>query len=138
MLPPNVYAATPSGGILLRRVCLKHMEIEKGFYYHYKHDPAKGIFDAAYELLGSAFSTESAGNVHSDNPSDFFADEVGVYRPIFRDSLIEQAGRDFWIRPVRMFFESVEQNGQQVPRFQKITDPAVIAELAKLRDEMYK
>lgn len=113
------------------------MEIEKGFYYHCKHDPAKGMFDAAYELLGCAFSTESGGNVHSDNPADFIADEVVVYRPIFRGSLVEQAGRDFWIRPAKMFLETVEQGGRQVSRFQKITDPAVITELVKMRDEMY-
>lgn len=35
------------------------MEIEKGFYYHCKHDPAKGIYDAAYEYLGNAFDAES-------------------------------------------------------------------------------
>ncbi len=104
------------------------MQIEKGFYYHYKHDPQKGIFDAAYEILGSAFNTESGGAVHSDDATPFLADEMIVYRPLFESSLVRTSGRDFWIRPIAMFTSD---------RFIKITDAAVIVELAKAKDAMY-
>ncbi len=102
--------------------------VEKGFYYHKKHDPAKGIFDAAYEVLGSAFNTESGGAGHTDDPTDFLADEMVVYRPLFHGSMLEKNGRDFWIRPIAMFTPD---------RFSKITEPTIIAELEKVRDDMY-
>jgi len=113
------------------------MKPEKGFYYHCKHDPSGPFNNAAYELLGTAFNTESAAS-HSDDPNDFVKDEVVVYRPIFSDSLIEKAGRDFWVRPVAMFEEIIKKDGKIFPRFQKITDPKIIEELVKIRDRMYK
>jgi len=112
------------------------MEIEKGFYYHYKHDPNGPIDDAAYELLGRAFNTESGGT-HSDDPSDFLEDEVVVYRPLFRESLAYKAGGRFWTRPVKMFLEEVSYGDARVLRFQKIADPSVLAVLEKNRREMY-
>ncbi len=111
--------------------------IEKGFYYHYKHDPKGEFNDAAYELLGSAFSTESGGKVHSDDPSDFLEDEVVIYRPLFVEALVYKVGRDFWTRPIKMFFDDIEYNGKIVKRFQKITDSDTILELEKIRDKMY-
>ena len=109
---------------------------EKGFYYHCKHNPQKGIDDCAYEVVGTAFSTESAG-VHNENPQDFYKDEVVVYRSLFSDSLILKAKRDFWIRPLKMFLEDVEKDGKKMQRFIKITDSEIIAELEKIRDRMY-
>ena len=110
--------------------------LEKGFYYHNKHNPDGPINNCAYELLGMAFNTEAV-NFHSEDPNDFLQDEVVVYRPLFSDSLIEKAGRDFWIRPAHMFLEQVEKDGELVSRFQKITDSGTIQELEKIRNEMY-
>ncbi len=112
------------------------MQPEKGFYYHYKHDPNGPINDAAYELMGSAFSTESAG--HSDNPDHFLKNEVVVYRPLYESALVYKAGKRFWTRPAHMFLEQVTKEGKTFLRFQRITDPAVISELEKIRDEMYR
>jgi len=38
-----------------------------------------------------------------------------VYRPLYGD-------RELWVRPLDMFRELVEWNGETVPRFEKITD----------------
>jgi hypothetical protein len=110
---------------------------EKGFYYHCKRKPEDAFNYAAYEVMGSAFSTESGGNVHSDDPNDFIADEVVVYRPLFKEALTYTAGRDFWIRPIKMFFSKTMLDGKEVDRFQKITDPELLDKLEKIRDEMY-
>ncbi len=98
-------------------------ELEKGFYYHYKHDAEGPVNNYAYEVMGTA--------KHSEDGSAFV-----VYRPI-RDSEYYK-GFDFSVRPYDMFCESVEKDGVTAPRFKKITDPAVIAELAKIRDTMYR
>jgi len=111
--------------------------IQKGFYYHYKRSAHDALNYAAYEVMGTAFNTESGGNVHSDDPNDFVADEVVVYRPLFTEALTYQAGRDFWIRPVKMFLEKVLVGGEEVERFQKINDPELVTKLEKLRDDMY-
>lgn len=111
---------------------------EKGFYYHYRHDQSGAVNNCAYEVLGTAFNTESKGaGVHSDSPEDFFEDEVVVYRPLYESSIVYNTGKRFWYRPVKMFFESVTKDEKTFPRFRKITDPAVIAELVAIRDRMY-
>jgi len=72
-------------------------EIEKGIYVHYKSDHMR------YEVLGVGLNTETK-------------DAYVVYRPLYEGDI----NPDFWIRPYDMFIESVEVDGQTVPRFKKI------------------
>ncbi len=95
---------------------------EKGFYYHYKHDPAKGENDHAYEVIGVAWHTESG--------------ECSVlYRPLYENDFLKDA--DYCARPLTMFMEIVEREGQTFTRFARITDIALIAQLTHIRDTMY-
>lgn len=112
------------------------MQIEKGFYYHYKHDDSKGVRNYAYEILGTAFNTESVIDP-ADELGSFLKDEVVIYRALYDHSIAYKNGKKFWVRPAGMFLENVTKDGKTFPRFQKITDPAIIAELVKTRDEMY-
>jgi hypothetical protein len=106
---------------------------EIGFYYHYKHDPSEEVNNYAYEVVGVGFHTEDdtrAGEEH-----------FLIYRPIYNAS-VYQAAQELGIpcldaRPLVMWMEDVEKDGKRFPRFRKITDPAVIAELERIRDEMY-
>lgn len=107
-----------------------------GFYYHYKYNPSNAINQNAYEVMGTAFNTESGG-VHGESPEDFLDDEVVVYRPLFESALAYRAGKKFWIRPRAMFMDAVTKDGKTTPRFIEITDEKVIAELRKIRDELY-
>jgi hypothetical protein len=107
---------------------------EMGLYYHYKHDPAKGVRDYAYEVTGVNFHTEK-----NCRPEDVCTVQ---YRPLYTEAAVYQASlklgvRAFDKRPLEMFMEDATKDGQKVPRFQKITDPAVIAELKKVKEEMY-
>lgn len=65
------------------------MSIAVGKYRHYKGND--------YEVIGVA--------THSEDDS-----ELVVYRPMYGD-------RGLWVRPLSMFEETVEVNGQTVPRF---------------------
>jgi hypothetical protein len=109
---------------------------EKGFYYHYKHDPNGPVNMYAYELIGTAFDSEAVG-FHSEKVDDFLRKEVVVYKPLYKDSLTYKSGRDFWTRAVSNFTENVTKDGRTFPRFQKIIDEQVIKDLEKIRDEMY-
>lgn len=107
---------------------------EVGFYYHYKHDPSKGLNDHAYEVVGVGFHTE-------DNPREGEAHFL-IYRPLYNQS-VYIASKELGIpcldaRPLEMWLEDVTKDGKTFPRFQKITDPEVITELEKVREEMYK
>ncbi len=102
---------------------------EPGFYYHYKHDPAKGVADYAYEILGVGHHTED-----DCRPQDEY---MQVYRPLYRDAFVYQQGKMFDLRPLGMAMEEVEVGGVKMPRFTKITDPAVTARLEKIEKEMY-
>ena len=101
---------------------------EKGFYYHYKHDPNGAFNNYAYEVMGTARHTEL------QNPE---IDKFVIYRPL-RESAFYEDGKYWGARPLDMFTESIEKDGVVVPRFRKITDPEIIEKLEKVRDEMYK
>jgi hypothetical protein len=106
---------------------------EPGYYYHYKHDPAKGYMDYAYEVLGVGFHTED--DVQGRD-THFI-----IYRPLDQSG-VYNISKDihtpcFYARPLEMWMESVEYKGQTVPRFSKITDPEVLAQLETKRAEMY-
>ncbi|WP_041713199.1 DUF1653 domain-containing protein [Paraglaciecola sp. T6c] len=68
------------------------MSIAVGKYRHYKGND--------YEVIGVA--------THSEDDS-----ELVVYRPMYGD-------RGLWVRPLSMFEETVEVNGQTMPRFRFI------------------
>jgi len=106
---------------------------EPGFYYHYKHDPSGLVNNYAYEVMGVGFHTED----DTRPGEEYFV----VYRPLYEAS-VYKASKELGIscfdnRPLEMWMGEVEMNGKKSPRFQKITDPAVIAELDKVRSEMY-
>lgn len=101
---------------------------DKGFYYHYKHDPDGSINNYAYKVVNFGYHTE----MH-----DSGEDAIHVcYRPIY-EAFVYKQGKLFDIRPLKMFMESVEINGKSVSRFQKITEPHILDELRKIKLEMY-
>jgi hypothetical protein len=105
-----------------------------GFYWHYKHNPAKGVRDYAYEVVSVGFHTEDdvrPGEAHFVN-----------YRPLYLEAAVYKASKELGIectdnRPLEMWMGEVTKDDQTFPRFQMITDPTAIAELEKARDEMY-
>ncbi len=101
---------------------------EKGFYYHYKHDPTGEVNNYAYEVVGIGHHTEQEARPEDRN--------MVVYRPIY-EAFVYKNGRMFDLRQLSMFMEIVKKDGKTVPRFAKITDPAAIAELVRIRDRMY-
>jgi hypothetical protein len=106
---------------------------EKGFYYHYKHDPSKGVRDYAYEVVGVGFHTEDDARLGEEH--------FLIYRPLYEAS-VYVASKDLGIpcydaRPLSMWMEDVTKDGKTFPRFQKITNPETIADLEKIRSKMY-
>lgn len=67
-------------------------EIKLGKYLHYK--------GKEYEVLGVARHSETL-------------EELVVYQLLYDDY-------SWWVRPLKMFLENVEVNGQTVPRFKFI------------------
>jgi hypothetical protein len=103
---------------------------EKGYYYHYKHDPTGSIYNYAYEVLGVGLHTEGK---HDETDQK---DQFVVYRPIY-EAYVYQMGKMFDIRPLEMFMGEVEKDGKILKRFTKIIDPNIISELKKKKEEMY-
>ena len=101
---------------------------EKGFYYHYKHDPAGSINNYAYEVLNIGHHTEIDGLDES---------AMVVYRPLYEAS-VYKIGKHWDVRPFSMFMENVEKDGKIIPRFSTITNPEIVSELEKIKSEMYK
>ncbi len=105
---------------------------EVGFYYHYKHDPSKGIRDYAYEVVGVGFHTEDDAR-----PGE---ERFVVYRPLYEASIYKVEKNlgvpCFDNRPLEMWMGDVEKDGRVFARFQKITDPNIISELKKISLEM--
>ena len=91
---------------------------EDGFYYHYKHDIKASVNNYAYEVIGIGFHTEDG--TYSV-----------IYRPLYKNSFLKEA--DFCVRPLEMFMEDVIKDGKTIPRFQKITDSAIIKILKEIK-----
>jgi hypothetical protein len=70
------------------------MTVIPGKYRHYKGND--------YQVIGLA--------KHSEDES-----ELVVYRPLYGEG-------DLWVRPLKMFVETVAINGQRVPRFAYMGD----------------
>jgi len=98
---------------------------EKGFYYHYKHDPTGPFNNYAYEVMGVGH--------HTEEEESYFV----VYRPLYESAFVYKKGKLFDIRPLGMFMESVTKDGKTFPRFAKITDPELIRRLEEQRGRMY-
>ncbi len=101
---------------------------EAGFYYHYKHNQKGPVNNYAYEVMGTGFHTEDDCRPMDTN--------MVVYRPLYESS-VYTAGKFFDIRPLSMFLENVTKDGKTFPRFQKVTDSKVIAELEAIKNKMY-
>jgi hypothetical protein len=72
-------------------------EIRPGKYQHYK--------GKLYEVIGVARDSESL-------------EELVVYRALY---VSEEFGKEaIWVRPKKMFLESVEVSGKRVPRFRYV------------------
>ena len=73
-----------------RRFC--DMTLKVGLYRHFK--------GAEYEVKGVATHSESG-------------EQLVVYTPLYGE-------RALWVRPLSMFIETVEQDGEDLPRFMYI------------------
>ena len=102
---------------------------EKGFYYHYKHNPALSINNYAYELIGVG--------IHSEDDCKPEDSNIAIYLPIY-ESRAFRAGKFFDLRPLEMWMGNVIKDGKTIPRFQKITDKKIIAKLKKIKGKMYQ
>lgn len=74
-------------------------KIEPGIYKHFKGN--------LYEVIGTAHHTETL-------------EEVVVYRALYDSA--EFGKNALWIRPVKMFLETVQKNGKTIPRFKFISE----------------
>jgi len=70
------------------------MQLQPGKYRHYK--------GGEYEVIGVATHSETE-------------ESLVVYRPLYGE-------RGLWVRPLTMFCEAVELDGDRVPRFAWIGD----------------
>lgn len=102
---------------------------EPGYYYHYKHDPQKGVRDYAYFIYGAGSHTED-----DCRPEDKF---MQVYQPLYEEAFVYRSGKLFDLRPLHMFYEPAQWQGKEVARFTRITDPEVIKELRAAKRRMY-
>ena len=101
---------------------------ENGYYYHNKHSDEKGLNDCAYEVIGVGIHTED--DCRPENA------QMVLYRPLY-DSEIYKRGKYYWNRPLEMWMSNLTENGKTFKRFQKISNPKIIEELEKIKNEMY-
>jgi len=118
---------------LLLDLDIMQQGLEKGFYYHYKHDPNGEVNNYAYEVLNIGHHTEIP---HGENEG-VDESQMVVYRPLYESAFVYKAGKHWDIRPLGMFMESVTKENKTFPRFQKIIDPKTIEILESFRDKMY-
>ncbi len=99
------------------------MTPEKGFYYHYKHDPNESINNYAYDVLNIGVNTETK-------------EKFVIYRPLYDKE--EFDGVNYCLRPLDMFMQTIEKEGKTISRFSKIIDPEIISQLENIKNILYK
>ena len=97
------------------------------YYYHYKHNPDGSVNDYAYEIMNIAHHTEIDGLEES---------AMVVYAPLY-EAFVYKHGKHWDVRPLTMFMEQVEKDGETIDRFAKITDPEIISQLDQIKKELY-
>src|SRR6185295_19453467 len=102
---------------------------QKGFYYHYKHDPQGLVNNYAYEVVGVRFHTEE-----NARPGE---EHFLVYRPLY-EAPVYKAAKELGLpcfdnRPLEMWMGNEDKTGKNLPRFTKITDVKIIAELEEIK-----
>jgi hypothetical protein len=102
---------------------------EPGYYYHFKHDPDGPLNNYAYYIYGVGHHTED-----DCRTEDAF---MQVYRPLYEEAYAYRNGGLFDLRPLHMFFEPAQWKGKEVPRFTRIVDPDVIAQLEAIKSLLY-
>lgn len=95
--------------------------LEKGYYYHYKHDPKVSFNNYAYQVLGTLRHTENNTLLM-------------VYRPLYENTYLDV---DLSGRPLEMALETTIVNGFEVRRFTRIEDAELIARLQEIQSQMY-
>lgn len=99
-----------------------------GYYYHYKHDPNGPVNNYAYFIFGAA--------LHSEDDAPEREKWMQSYIPLY-ESLVYRLGKCLDMRPLAMAMEYVVVDGVSKPRFSRIEDSEVIAQLRTIRNEMY-
>lgn len=101
---------------------------EKGFYYHFKHDPTGPVNNYAYEVIGVG--------VHTEDDCDPRDAVMVQYIPLYDCPLADQMNL-FYSGPLAKWMGEVTVGGIPIPRFTRITDLHVIAQLKRARAEIY-
>jgi hypothetical protein len=89
------------------------------FYYHYKRDASKGVYESAYVIKGVAIDCDNRHN------------SLVIYKPLYfcDPRHADEKGTSFFARRVEEFWESVTKDGQTLLRFTPITDETIIQQL---------
>ena len=93
------------------------------YFYHYKHNSNLDINNFAYQIIGFALHTETE-------------ETLVIYKPLYKLNHIFEAS--FFARPLSVFLEKVELNGQRVPRFSKIIDQEISKNLGNYHFSILK
>ena len=81
-----------------------------GKYRHYKTNQT-------YEVIGVAIHSETY-------------EEMIIYKALYE---CEKFGlNQTWVRPKKMFFENVEHNGLETPRFKRVNEDLEIPRIARI------
>lgn len=102
---------------------------DNGFYYKHEHDPEGLINNYAYEVVGIGCHTEDDCRPEDAN--------MVVYRPLYEEAPVFIAGKLFYLHPLALWMGTVEKSGKTIPRFTKIDDKDVVAELERIKTRMY-
>ncbi|MDQ5950015.1 MAG: hypothetical protein QG563_522 [Patescibacteria group bacterium] len=96
--------------------------VKKGFYYNFKHNSEKGIFDGAYYVLSTGRHTETG-------------EKTVTTLPLYNKP-------DILNRPVDIFLENIESRPENIIgqkcRFEMIHDKKLISELIARCQEWYE
>lgn len=99
---------------------MTEQDIKPGqFYYHFKRNPDMGVEHGAYYCLGLGMNTEDR------------SEHYVVLKPLYYcdPRKEDEGGISYQVRPIDYFITPIDREYYAGPRFQYISDPAVINQL---------
>ena len=82
------------------------------YYYHYKHDASLDAVNYCYQVIGIAKHSETG-------------ELLVTYKHLYQSDWHEVDNANLTVRPLEMFMETVEWQGETVPRFRELSDDEI-------------
>ncbi len=98
-------------------------KIQKGYYYHFKHNPKGPVNNYAYKVIGISKHIETE-------------EMLVIYKPLYKNDWLGEA--EVFARSIDMFMDNISKPEYSGPRFKLIENLEIISKLNDISNQSNK